>query len=148
MRRERGTAARLTAGTVTLGTTYALAAVAAGIASSENQTGWLFVPVAGPWITLVRRDREWNTSGDNASALHDFVVGGAAGLALIADGLGQVAGTVLLLTAIPRAGGHVRRGHTRVAMTTSLGRAVPRSSISRTQRTCFDRHEVCSVTQT
>jgi hypothetical protein len=81
------------AGSVMLGTGYLISAVAAGAAveSGDTELAPLFVPVAGPFITLGTID--WSS---------DF--GGLAfaiiGVPLILDGLLQTGGAILLIAGI------------------------------------------------
>jgi hypothetical protein len=87
------------AGAVTLGVPYFFSAVAALSANSQNQSGWLYVPVAGPWITMGRRTYTCNADAQNQTTSQSlgcvadvFVVMG-----LIFDGIVQATGATLLL---------------------------------------------------
>jgi hypothetical protein len=87
------------AGAVTLGIPYFFSAVAALSANSQNESGWLYAPVAGPWLTLGRRAYSCNADATNQTTSQSlgcvadvFVVMG-----LIFDGIVQATGATLLL---------------------------------------------------
>lgn len=87
------------AGAVVAGVPYFFSVVAAGAAQSNNASGGLYVPVAGPWLTMGQRrygcnpDQTNSSTGQNLQCVADvFVVMG-----LIADGVLQATGATLLI---------------------------------------------------
>jgi hypothetical protein len=87
------------AGAIVLGVPYFFSAVSALSANSQNESGWLYLPVGGPWITLGRRayscnaDASNQTTGQSLGCVADvFVVMG-----LVFDGIVQATGATLLL---------------------------------------------------
>jgi hypothetical protein len=89
-------------GVITLGVPYFFSAVAALSANSQNESGWLYAPVAGPWLTLGRRAYSCNADANNPSTSQSlgcvadvFVVMG-----LIFDGIVQATGATLLLVGV------------------------------------------------
>jgi hypothetical protein len=95
---ERPRTGLVVTGWVLTGIAYGISLIAATSADFENQSGWLAVPFAGPWLTLGRRN--YGCDGDNDDNAEDgaecvadvFVVMG-----LIMDGIMQTAGGTLLL---------------------------------------------------
>jgi hypothetical protein len=90
------------AGVITLGVPYFFSAVAALSANSQNESGWLYAPVAGPWLTLGRRAYSCNADATNQTTSQSlgcvadvFVVMG-----LIFDGIVQATGATLLLVGV------------------------------------------------
>jgi hypothetical protein len=90
----------VTAGYIVTGIPYFFSVVAALSANNDNESGWLLVPFAGPWVTMGRRNYGCNpdatnqTTGQSLACVADvFVVMG-----LIFDGIVQATGGVLLLT--------------------------------------------------
>jgi hypothetical protein len=88
------------AGYIVTGIPYFFSVVTALAASNNNESGWLLVPFAGPWITMGRRDYGCDadamhqTTGNALSCVADvFVVMG-----LIFDGVVQATGGALLLS--------------------------------------------------
>ena len=87
----------VTAGWITTGIPYFFSVIAALSASEQNESGWLFVPFAGPWMTMGRRaysctDAPNQSTSQSLGCVADvFVVMG-----LIADGVAQAAGGTLL----------------------------------------------------
>jgi hypothetical protein len=86
----------VTAGWILTGISYGIGVTAASSASFKNESGWLAVPLAGPWLTLGRRDYHCDKNShnyDSADCVGDvFVVMG-----LIMDGVLQTGGGTLLL---------------------------------------------------
>jgi hypothetical protein len=89
-------------GVITLGVPYFFSAVAALSANSQNESGWLYAPVAGPWLTLGRRAYSCNPDANNQSTGQSlgcvadvFVVMG-----LIFDGIVQATGATLLIVGV------------------------------------------------
>jgi hypothetical protein len=96
---QRPRDALVTAGLVVTLVPYIFSAIGAYAADSKNESGWLYVPFAGPWITIGRRDYSCNpdasnpSTGDSLRCVGDvFLV-----MALITDGILQAAGGTLLL---------------------------------------------------
>jgi hypothetical protein len=90
------------AGTVVAAVPYFFSVVAAGAAQSNNASGDLYVPLAGPWLTMGQRkygcnpDQTNSTTGQNLQCVADiFVVMG-----LIADGALQAVGATLLIVGL------------------------------------------------
>lgn len=90
----------VTAGYIVTGIPYFFSVVAALSANNDNESGWLLVPFAGPWVTMGRRrygcnaDAMNQTTGQSLTCVADvFVVMG-----LIFDGIVQATGGTLLLT--------------------------------------------------
>jgi hypothetical protein len=81
---------------------YGISALSAVAAKGDNETGWLYVPVAGPWFMMGRRNyadpgcgHKNNDASDGLGCVADvFVVTG-----LIVDGVLQAAGATMLLLA-------------------------------------------------
>jgi hypothetical protein len=89
----------VTAGAIVLAVPYFFSAVSALSANSQNESGWLYVPVAGPWLTLGRRAYSCNADANNPTTSQSlacvadvFVVMG-----LVFDGIVQATGVTLLL---------------------------------------------------
>lgn len=85
----------LATGLATLGFAYGVSAYAA-LTTERDSEKWLLVPVAGPWLTLIRRE----DCGDRASARCD-VESTFAGL-FVASGLLQLAGVVQIAAAFAK----------------------------------------------
>jgi hypothetical protein len=89
----------VTAGYIVAGIPYFFSVVTALAANSNNESGWLYVPLAGPWITLGRRGYSCNADASNQTTSQSlacvadiFVVMG-----LVFDGIVQATGGTLLL---------------------------------------------------
>jgi hypothetical protein len=91
----------VTAGWVLTGIGYGIALIAATSADFQNHSGWLAVPVAGPWLTLGRRDYACEDRNENedpdASESAECVGEIFVVMGLILDGMIQTAGGTLLL---------------------------------------------------
>ena len=78
--------------------------VTASAANQANETGWLFVPVVGPWMTLGQRSyATCNTpnNGSQSSTQSLACVGDIfAVMGLITDGVLQATGATLLLVGV------------------------------------------------
>jgi hypothetical protein len=97
---ERPRRGMLIAGPVIIGSAYAIGLTVASTDNFPNSTGWLAVPVLGPWITLAARHRTdscvvdatgfdtCDSSTTDDSTTRTF---------LILDGLTQATGAVLLI---------------------------------------------------
>jgi hypothetical protein len=99
---ERPRTGLVIAGTIVAGVPYFFSVVAAGAAQSNNASGDLYIPVAGPWLTMGQRrygcnpDQTNSTTGQNLQCVADiFVVMG-----LIADGVMQATGATLLIVGL------------------------------------------------
>ena len=90
------------AGPVIVGSAYAIGLTVASTDNFPNSTGWLAVPVLGPWITLAARHRTDcvvdDTVFDSCSGTSDD--DSATRTFLILDGLTQATGAVLLIYGI------------------------------------------------
>jgi hypothetical protein len=82
----------LIAGYITGGGAWAGSCIYALANGFENQTGWLFVPIVGPWLTLIARD----DSQDDCSSSPYFPCWGPRDL-LIWSSTAQVTGALLVL---------------------------------------------------
>jgi hypothetical protein len=83
------------AGWVLFLTGYGIGGLGAIGASEGNESGWLFAPVVGPWMTLGRRSYSGCDQTDNTNGLG--CVGDVfATMGLIVDGVLQLAGVTLL----------------------------------------------------
>lgn len=91
---ERPRTALVTTGWILTGVAYGGALAASGGAGFKNESGWLAVPLLGPWMTLGQRNYHCDNSSDaRADCVADvFVVMG-----LIMDGIMQSGGGTLLM---------------------------------------------------
>jgi hypothetical protein len=89
----------VTAGVIVLGIPYFFSVVTALSANSQNESGWLYLPVAGPWLTLGRRSYSCNPDNNNQSTSQSLACVGDvfAVMGLIFDGIVQATGAGLLL---------------------------------------------------
>lgn len=87
------------AGAIVLGVPYFFSAVSALAASSQNESGWLYVPVAGPWLTLGRRTYSCNPDDNNQTTSESLACVGDVFvvMGLVFDGIMQATGGALLL---------------------------------------------------
>jgi hypothetical protein len=96
---ERPRKGLVTAGILVTAIPYGIGVMGAAAADFKNSSLWLLAPWLGPWMTLGRRDyacgdKSDDSARDGAKCLGEvFLVMG-----LIADGVVQTAGGVLLLT--------------------------------------------------
>jgi hypothetical protein len=94
---ERPRAGFVKAGFITTGVAYSTGLIGAFSANFANQSGWLALPFAGPWITIGRREygcfgkRRTEEGYDAAKCLGDTVV-----VPLIFLGMAQAAGGTFL----------------------------------------------------
>jgi hypothetical protein len=87
------------AGALVMGIPYFFSAVTALAANENNETGWLLLPVAGPWITMGRRSYGCNPDQTNQTTAQGLqcVADVFAVMGLVFDGVMQAAGGALLL---------------------------------------------------
>lgn len=81
---------------------YALGVLAGSIDGYDNAKAWLYLPVAGPWMTLALRDSGPCNGGTDSSGHCCTEPGCPGSLAkplLVMDGLGQLSGAVLVTVA-------------------------------------------------
>jgi hypothetical protein len=85
-------------GVAVVGALYLTGIITTGVLQSfPNKTGFLAVPVAGPWITLAARSRNCvNEEDDSLECSEDQ----ALDRLLVLDGLFQAVGTALIVTGI------------------------------------------------
>ena len=86
----------VTAGALSLGIPYFIGASFAGASGFANGSGWLLIPLVGPWLTIGARENrctESNTSGECGT--HALVT-----MLLTLDGIAQSAGVVMLTLGI------------------------------------------------
>jgi hypothetical protein len=92
------------AGAIIGGIPYFFSVMAASAANQANETGWLFVPVVGPWMTLGQRNYATCNTPDNGSQSTSqslACVGDIfAVMGLITDGVLQATGATLLLVGV------------------------------------------------
>jgi hypothetical protein len=92
------------AGAIIAGIPYFFSVTTASAASGANETGWLYVPVAGPWMTLGQRNyATCNTpdNGNQSTSQSLACVGDIfAVMGLITDGIMQATGAALLLAGV------------------------------------------------
>jgi len=74
----------------------------AGVASADfpNHSGWLALPVLGPWLTLATRSESHCAYTSGGDVCWDNDLNGLARTALVFDGLMQTAGGVLFIVGI------------------------------------------------
>ena len=91
------------AGAVIAGIPYFFSVVTASSVGQANATGWLYLPVAGPWMTLGQRSYGCNSldNGNQSTSQSLQCVGDIfAVMGLIADGVIQAAGATLLIVGV------------------------------------------------
>jgi hypothetical protein len=84
--------AELSSGIITLGLTYGAAAVVAA-ESPQPADRRMFVPVAGPWMSLVNRPGCGGATGPSCSTETAYSV------LIVADGIGQALGSLMIIGA-------------------------------------------------
>lgn len=108
---ERPIKGLVIAGWIVTAIPYGIGLSAAISADFKNQSGWLAVPFAGPWLTLGRRDTsceevaDENNNRDDTGCLADVFVG----MGLVMDGIMQAVGGTLLLSGYLATKKHVVR---------------------------------------
>ena len=98
-REERPRTGLITAGWIVTAIPYGVGLVAAAGSEFRNQSGWLAVPYAGPWLTIGRRDYSCDDSAEESDANEGLKCFGDVFLVmgLVFDGLVQAAGGTMLL---------------------------------------------------
>lgn len=82
------------AGSIVFGTFYTISLSIAGGNGFDHQTGWLALPVVGPWAQLAARHSSCTqTSADTVACTDDATVR----TLLVMDGLAQATGAVLFI---------------------------------------------------
>ena len=99
---ERPRKALIITGALLTGVPWVLGITFAGGAkpSFENQTGWLVLPVLGPWLTLATRKTSDCTNTSSGSYCFNDGDEGAKRTLLVFDGLLQATGAVLFIAGI------------------------------------------------
>jgi hypothetical protein len=100
---ERPRRGMLIAGPVIIGSAYAIGLTVASTDNFPNSTGWLAVPVLGPWITLAARHHSTDcVSTDTFDTCTDVSTNDDSSTRtfLILDGLTQATGAILLVYGI------------------------------------------------
>lgn len=88
----------LIAGPIVLGVPYVLGLTIASEYGFRNQSGWLVVPVVGPFITAATRDKDCiDTYESTDSPDGECQEEGGMRTVLIMDGLAQATGAILML---------------------------------------------------
>lgn len=98
-REERLRTGLVTAGWIVTAIPYGAGLIAAAGSDFRNQSGWLAVPFAGPWLTMGRREYSCGDSDENADGREGLSCVGDVFLVmgLIFDGVVQAAGGTMLL---------------------------------------------------
>jgi hypothetical protein len=100
---ERARRGLVIAGPIMIGAPWALGLLFASAANYNNSSGWLVVPVLGPWITLASRHRSHcngATASASASSVDECLDSSTDNLVqttLVLDGLVQGAGAAMLI---------------------------------------------------
>lgn len=98
---ERPRRGPVIAGVVVLSSAYALGLIAGSADNFPNESGWLVVPVLGPWITLATRHQEqdcsFNTNGTISGDCVSSDDNNTTRTVLVLDGLTQATGAALLI---------------------------------------------------
>jgi len=97
---ERPRRGAVIAGTVIVASAYALGLTVASTENFPNSTGWLVVPVVGPWITLAARhqtDCDGNLNGSFTVCTSSSDENNTTRTFLVLDGLTQATGAILLI---------------------------------------------------
>jgi hypothetical protein len=99
---ERPRKGLVVAGLIVAGVPYFFSVVGASAAQSNNASGLLYVPVAGPWLTMGQRTYECNPDANNQSTKQSLQCVGDifAVMGLIADGVLQATGATLLVVGL------------------------------------------------
>ena len=84
-------------GALTLGIPWVLGVALASGSDFSNKSGWLVVPVLGPWINIAARTPDTYCSGYGTNATCVKEVDNGYRTLLILDGLTQAAGAVMLI---------------------------------------------------
>jgi len=87
------------AGTIVLAVPYGLGLAGAGGGNFPNSSGWLILPVFGPWLTLASRhsgSRDCTSAFDGASTCVHTGEDDVTRTFLILDGMMQLGGAVML----------------------------------------------------
>lgn len=93
----------ITAGTIVFASTYALGIGAAGATGFKNQSGWVALPVAGPFIAASQRDFDCGNPSTPAAvqACQRETVSEAGAVAVLAGiGVGHVLGMTMLIAGL------------------------------------------------
>ncbi|MEO7037843.1 MAG: hypothetical protein ABI548_28005 [Polyangiaceae bacterium] len=95
---ERSRRGLVIAGIVVLAVPYGLGLAGAGGGNFPNSSGWLVLPVLGPWLNLASRKSGTGCSSSNSDFVgcSDSGTDDAVRTLLILDGLLQVGGAVML----------------------------------------------------
>jgi hypothetical protein len=115
--REAPRSGLVTAGVLLTAIPWGISALTALSFNFKNESGYLLIPFAGPWMTLGRRnygncDSESSSTETWACVANPFVVMG-----LIVDGVLQVAGGSLLLTGYVATTKRLVRGNATLSLT-------------------------------
>lgn len=93
----------ITAGSIVFATTYAVGVGAAAATGFKNQSGWVALPIVGPFIAATQRDFECGTPSTPAAvqACQRETISEAGAVAILAGiGVGHVLGTSLLIAGL------------------------------------------------
>ena len=94
---ERARKGLIIGGGLTLGIPWALGIAFASGSDFSNQSGWLIVPVLGPWINIAARKSDTYCTGYGTNSTCIDQVDNSYRTLLVLDGLTQAAGAVMLI---------------------------------------------------
>jgi hypothetical protein len=99
---ERARKGLIISGALLTGIPWAIGLAGVSSANFPNHSGWLVLPVLGPWLTLATRHQSRCTSDgySDSSICIDDDTNGLARTALVFDGLVQGTGAVLFIVGI------------------------------------------------
>lgn len=87
----------VTAGYIVVGIPWGMGLLVASAGNFANSSGWLAVPVAGPWITMGQRHSSCSNDSDRSAKAGLECVGDVfVVMTLIMDGIMQATGGILL----------------------------------------------------
>lgn len=94
---ERVRRGPIIAGSIVFGVPYVLGLLAASADDFPNQSGWLAVPVVGPWVTLVSREETCTNGYDDDSDYYNYDCTDGVQTLLVLDALMQTTGAALFI---------------------------------------------------
>jgi hypothetical protein len=95
---HRPTKGLVLTGYLVTGIPYGIGVMVGTVNDFDNQSGWLLLPVAGPWLTLAKRERACNMIGDSGLDSPRCFADRSAEWMLGIDGVIQaIGGTFLVL---------------------------------------------------
>ena len=97
---ERPKKGLIISGALLTGIPWAIGLAGVSSANFPNHSGWLVLPVLGPWLTLATRHDRSCGYNDGYDVCFDDDLNGLARTALVFDGLVQTAGAVLFIVGV------------------------------------------------